>query len=135
MLVFDAPFRETCAVRRSRTSTPLQALNLLNDPTYVEAARLLAQRMIREGGRTPESRIQLGFRVATGREPRRVELSVLVRGWRRMDVGFRADRSGAESLLTVGETKAGQAFDPVELAAYATVASTLLNLDETITKE
>ena len=135
MLVFDAPFRETCTVRRSRTTTPLQALNLLNDPTYVEASRLLAQRMMHEGGATPESRIRHGFRLATGREPRRAELSVLVSGWRRMEETFRADRSDAESLLTVGETKADPTLDPVELAAYTTVASTLLNLDETITKE
>src|SRR5206468_10958199 len=82
---FDAPFRETCVVRRARTSTPLQALNLLNDPTYVEAARLLAQRMMREGGMTPKSRIRHGFRLVTGREPRAGELSVLVSGWRRME--------------------------------------------------
>ncbi len=135
MLVFDAPFRETCTVRRSRTTTPLQALDLLNDPTYVEASRLLAQRMIGEGGIAPESRIRLGFLLATGRPPRRAELGVLVNGWRRMETGFRTDRAGAESLLTVGETKADAALDPVELAAYTTVASTLLNLDETITKE
>ena len=70
MLVFDAPFRETCTVRRARTTTPLQALNLLNDPTYVEAARFLAQRMMREGGAMPKSRIRHGFRLVTGREPR-----------------------------------------------------------------
>lgn len=135
MLVFDAPFRETCAVRRSRTTTPLQALNLLNDPTYVEASRFLAQRMMREGGTNPDSRVRHGFRLATGREPRPAELSVLLAGWRRMEAGFRADPPGAESLLTVGETKPDATLDRVELAAYSTVASTLLNLDETITKE
>lgn len=135
MLVFDAPFRETCTVRRSRTTTPLQALNLMNDPTYVEASRLLAQRMMREGGTAPETRIRRGFRLVTGREPRRAELKVLVAGWQRMEASFRDDRSGAESLLAVGETKADPALDPVELAAYTAVASTLLNLDETITKE
>ena len=135
MLVFDAPYRETCTVRRSRTTTPLQALNLLNDPTYVEAARLLAQRMMQEGGTALESRIRHGFRLATGREPRRAELGVLVNGWRRMQVSFRADHPAAKSLLTVGETSANSTLDPVELAAYSTVASTLLNLDETITKE
>jgi hypothetical protein len=135
MLIFDASYRETCTVRRARTSTPLQALNLLNDPTYVEASRFLAERMIREGGNKVESRIQLGFRLATGREPRPAELRVLVNGWRRMESSFRADRSDAESLLAVGETKANAALDPVELAAYCTVASTLLNLDTTITKE
>src|SRR5439155_9852447 len=76
MLVFDMPFRETCTVRRARTSTPLQALDLLNDPTYVEASRLLAQRMISEGGSKPESRIRHGFHLVTCREPRRTELNV-----------------------------------------------------------
>jgi len=135
MLVFDAPFRETCTVRRARTTTPLQALNLLNDPTYVETARFLAQRMMREGGATPQSRIRQGFRLATGREPRSAELSVLVTGWRRMEASFRGDRPAAERLLTVGETRTDPASDPAELAAYSVVASTLLNLDEAITKE
>ena len=73
------------------------------------------------------------FRSPNG--PRGNELTVLVTGWRRMEASFRRDRSGAESLLAVGETKADPMLDPVELAAYSTVASTLLNLDETITKE
>ena len=135
MLAFDAPFRETCVVRRARTSTPIQALNLLNDPTYVEASRCLAQRMMREGGSTSESRIRHGFRLATGRKPRSAELNVLLSGWRRMESGFRADPPSAESLLAVGETKPDATLDPVALAAYSTVASTLLNLDETITRE
>ncbi len=135
MLVFDMPFRETCTVRRSRTTTPLQALNLLNDPTYVEASRLLAQRMMHEGGATPEARIKHGFRLALGREPGRAELNLLVNGWRRMEASFRADLAGAESLLKVGETKADPELDAIQLAAFSTVASTLLNLDETITKE
>ncbi len=135
MLVFDAPFRETCTARRSRTTTPLQALNLLNDPTYVEASLFLAQRMMREGGSTPESRIRRGFRLATGRQPKLAELDVLVNGWRSMEAGFRRDPPGAENLVALGETKADPTLDTVELAAYTTVASTLLNLDETVTKE
>jgi hypothetical protein len=135
MLVFDVPFRETCTVRRARTTTPLQALNLFNDPTYVEASRLLAQRMLREGGATPESRLRHGFRLVLGREPRLAELQVLANGLDRMETSFRADRSGAESLLAVGEMKADPALDTIELAAYSTVAGTLLNLDETVTKE
>jgi hypothetical protein len=135
MLVFDAPFRESCTVRRARTTTPLQALNLMDDPTYVEASRFLAQRMIREGGTEPESRIRLGFRLAIGRQPRSNELKVLFAGFQKMHASFRADHPAAESLLGVGEARADGACDPVELAAYSTVASTLLNLDETITKE
>ena len=135
MLAFDRPFRETCVVRRARTSTPLQALNLLNDPTYVVASRFLAQRMMREGGPSSEARIRHGFLLTTGRKPRPAELDVLLTGWRRMESGFRADPPSAESLLGVGETKPDPSLDPVALAAYATVASTLLNLDETITRE
>jgi hypothetical protein len=70
MMLFDAPFRETCTVRRPRTNTPLQALNLLNDPTYVEASRFLAQRMMREGGSSSASRLGYGFRLVTARDPR-----------------------------------------------------------------
>jgi len=77
MLLFDAPFRETCSLRRSRSNTALQALNLLNDPTYVEAARHLAQRMIREGGPGVESRLALGFRLLLTRNPGPQELEVL----------------------------------------------------------
>jgi hypothetical protein len=135
MLAFDAPFRETCTVRRSRTTTPLQALNLLNDPTYIEAARFLAHRMLRDGGTTPDSRIRHGFCMVTGRYPERSELKILVTGWQRMEKSFRTDHPAAESLLAVGETKADGSLNPVELASYMTVASTLLNLDETITKE
>jgi hypothetical protein len=135
MLIFDSPFRETCTVRRARTVTPLQALNLLNDPTYVETSRFLAQRMMREGGTKPESRIRHGFKLATCREPRPKELDVLLESWSRAAAGFQADLTAAESLLTVGETKPDEKLNASELAAYSIVASTLLNLDETITKE
>jgi hypothetical protein len=135
MLIFDAPFRETCTVRRARTTTPLQALNLLNDPTYVEASRFLAQRMLKEGGTQPESRLRYGFRLVTSRQPSAEELKILANSLSRMETTFRADRNSAEDLVAVGETKRDPALDGVELAAYTTVASTLLNLDETITKE
>jgi hypothetical protein len=135
MLVFDMPYRETCTVRRSRTSTPLQALDLLNDPTYVEAARALAQRMLQEGGSSVESRVRLGFQLVNCREPRPAELRLLVAAWNRAEATFSKDRPGAESLLAVGETKSDASLNPVQLAACTTVASTLLNLDETITKE
>ena len=135
MLTFDAPFRETCVVRRARTSTPLQALNLMNDPTYVEAARFLAQRMMLEGGAGPEGRIAYGFRLAVARSPEPEELEVLTAGFRRMLADFRGDRTAADEVLRVGESPSNPALDRGELAAYTTVASTLLNLDETITKD
>jgi hypothetical protein len=135
MLTFDAPFRETCIVRRARTSTPLQALNLMNDPTYVESARFLAQRMMLDGGTSPEARIAHGFRLAVARSPRPTELEVLTVGFRRMLADFRQDRTAADELLRIGESASNPALDRVELAAYTTVGSTLLNLDETITKD
>ena len=135
MLAFDAPFRETCTVRRARTSTPLQALNLLNDPTYVEAARGLAGRMLREGGATPESRIALGYQLLLARDPRPAESALLAATVRRMLVEFRTDPAAAEALLKVGETPVGPGVDRAELAAYTVTAGTLLNLDETITRE
>jgi hypothetical protein len=137
MLLFDAPFRETCALRRSRSNTPLQALNLLNDPTYVEASRWLAQRMITEGGATAQGRLTHGFRLLLARQPQPVELATLASALERHQQDFQSDPESANKLLGVGESKnvsQPNPADPAELAAYALVASTLLNLDETITK-
>ncbi|MFM2142557.1 MAG: hypothetical protein RLZZ476_1101 [Verrucomicrobiota bacterium] len=135
MLLFDAPFRETCALRRSRSNTPLQALNLMNDPTYVEAARFLAQRMIKEGGTSIESRLKHGFHLLLGRKPSQQELQVLAAAVERSIKDFTKDSEAAKQLLTFGEAKTDDKLSPAELAAYTTVASTLINLDETITKE
>jgi hypothetical protein len=135
MLLFDAPFRETCALRRSRSNTPLQALNLLNDPTYVEAARFLAQRMIQEGGTTIEKRLTHGFRLLLGRNPSPQELQVLTTSVERFIKDFTKDAEASKQLLAFGEAKTDAQLSPAELAAYTTAASTLINLDETITKE
>ncbi len=135
MLVFDAPFREVCAMRRSRSNTPLQALNLMNDPTYVEASRFLAQRMITEGGDTVESRISHGFRLLLAREPDGRERKILAAAFERALRDFQADPDAAAKLLEIGETKISAAIPAPEHAAFTTVASTLMNLDEAITKE
>ena len=135
MLLFDAPFRETCALRRSRSNTPLQALNLLNDPTYVEASRHLAQRMMKEGGSTAESRLTHGFRLLLARNPSTQELQVLTAAIARTINDFTQDPEAAKQLLTIGEAKSDEKLNPTELAAYTSLASTLINLDETITKE
>jgi len=135
MLLFDAPFRETCSLRRSRSNTALQALNLLNDPTYVEAARHLAQRMIREGGPGVESRLALGFRLLLARNPGPQELEVLTAAMERSIKDFTGDPEAARQFLTVGEAGTDETLNPAELAAYTLLASTLINLDETITKE
>lgn len=135
MLLFDVPFRETCTLRRPRSNTPLQALNLMNDPTYVEAARFLAQRMIREGGSTPETRLAYGFRLMLARSPRQAEATILHSAYERTRREFQADPAAARALLAVGEAKTDPQLDAVDLAAYATVASTILNLDAVVTKE
>ena len=135
MLIFDAPFRETCTLRRPRTNTPLQALNLLNDPTYVEAARFLAQRMMSEGGDGIESRLAHGFRLITARVPSAAEMTILKTSLERNLREFRADPGGAKSLLKVGEATASATLDTAELAAYTALASTMLNLDEVVMKE
>jgi hypothetical protein len=135
MMTFDAAARETCTVRESRTNTPLQALTLMNEVTYVEAARVLAQRVMKEGGATPEERITLAFRLATARRPSAAELKVLVEGYQRHLAKYRADPKAALELIRAGESARDEKSDAGELAAYTAVAELILNLDETITKE
>ncbi len=132
---FDAPDREKCTARRTLTNTPLQALVLLNDPTYVEAARALAQRMLEQGGKDPASRIRYGFRLATARQPGADEIRVLKNIELQQLAQYRRDKDAAEKLVKVGESPADAKLADDELAAWTTVASVILNLDETITKE
>jgi hypothetical protein len=134
LATLDAPDRETCTVRRSRTNTPLQALVLMNDPTYVEAARKFAERILREGGDSTEGRLSFAFQCVTSRPPTAVELAVLARILERQQEVFRADPGAAKKLLAIGESPADAALDSVELAAWAMVASAILNTDEAVTK-
>jgi hypothetical protein len=134
LMIFDAPTREYCVVRRPRTNTPLQALALLNDPQFVEASRAFGQRMILEGGKDAESRLAYGFRLATSRRPSKDEVKVLSDVLKDQLTTYRKDKESAAKLLKVGEFKPSDSVDQSELAAYATVASMMLNLDETITK-
>lgn len=135
MLMFDSPSREVCAVKRARTNTPLQALALLNEVTYVEAARALAQRMILYGGSSPSERIEWGFRRVTGRSPDAAELEILARGYEKHAAKYRADIDGAKKLVTLGASVPDAKLDVAELAAYTLTANVLLNLDEVVTKE
>jgi hypothetical protein len=135
LATFDAPDREKCTARRALTNTPLQALTLLNDPTYVEAARGLAERALREPMPDDGKRIALAFRLATARMPGRSETGVLRDLLRAQRQLYGADRQAARKLVAVGESKHDDRFDVAELAAWTTVASTILNLDETITKQ
>jgi len=134
MMLFDAPTREYCVVRRLRTNTPLQALVLMNDPQFVEASRALAQRMMTEAGEDPKKRIAFAFRLATARQPGADETKVLLDVFNRQLADFRKDKSAAEKLLGVGSFKAKPGLEASELAAWATIASMILNLDETVTK-
>ena len=134
MQAFDAPEREFCLVRRSATNTPLQALVLMNDITYVEAARKLAERILKEGGASPRDCLRFAYRVTLAREPTEQEIRTLVRTLNRQRERYRTDRSAAEKLLSVGESPRDPAIDAAELAAWTGVASVLLNLDEFITR-
>lgn len=135
MQVFDASSREYCKVRETRTNTPLQALNLMNDVTYVESARMLAQRMLNEGGARPEDRVTLGFRLAAGRLPDETERQVLLSSLNAQLEYFQSHPEAAAGLLAVGEKRNDPTLEPQQLAAYAVVGSLILNLDEVITRQ
>ncbi len=135
MVAFDAPGRETCIVREVRTDTPLQALNVLNDVTFVEAARAFAERIMKEAESTPRGRVTAAFFAATARRPTAAELAILLAGFEDQLARFRRDPRAAGTLIRAGESLPDPRLDPCELAAYTTVAQLILNLDETITKE
>ena len=132
MLLFDAPTREICTVKRSRTNTPLQALALLNEVTFVEAARGIAQQMMKNGGTTPEQRIAYGYKRATARDIEPGALRQLTAGFGKRLAAFQAKPTDATALLTQGASKADPALNPAELAAYTITASVILNLDRVV---
>lgn len=135
MLTFDAPDREKCTARRLLTNTPLQALVLLNDPTYVEAARALATRTLTHAGGDPAQRVRYAFELATARIPNSSEVGILERQAVQELDHYRQDPGAAQKLIKVGESPVDTKVNPSELAAWTMVCSTILNLDETITKE
>ncbi len=135
MATFDAPDREKCVARRAVTNTPLQALVTLNDPTYVEAARAMAQKTLREGGNDLNLRIAYAFRLALARNPSPQETKVLRDLLTKQLINYRQDKKAADDLSRVGESKVDDRLDRAELAAWTMVASAILNLDEAITKE
>jgi len=132
---FDAPSRETCIVRRERTNTPLQALVLLNDPTFVEAGRALAQRMLETHSGDARAAIEYGFELVTARRPTAEELSILAKEYENQLAGFRETPHDAEALLGVGESARDVKLDAPAHAAMTNVAIVMLNLDEAITKD
>ena len=134
MLNFDSAQRESCVVRETRTDTPLQALNLMNDVTFVEAARFLGQRMMKEGGPDPDARLRYGFRLALGRGPSAAEQQIL-RDNLRFHMDYFAGKEGEVAASSQGDSRPDPSLDRRELAAYASVASVLLNMDEMVTKQ
>jgi hypothetical protein len=134
MLVFDAPTREVCTARRETTTTPLQALVLLNDPQYLEAARVLAENLISECGADSAACISRGFRLATGRNPQPRELELLQQLYREQLIHFQSDPKAAEQYLHIGDHPTNATLPPNQLAATAVLASALMNLDEFVTE-
>jgi cytochrome c553 len=134
MINFDVPDRYACTVRRQNTSTPLQALVLMNDVQFVEAARVLGERMMREGGSTPEKRITYAFRALTSRHPREKEMDILLNLYQEEHADLRQDAARARQLLQEGEHPIDKTLNTVDLATCAVVASTLMNFDEFVFK-
>lgn len=133
-VTFDAPSRETCTVKRPRTNTPLQALVLMNDPVYIEAARAFGLRIMKQGGERLDERIRFAFRVALGRHPDASELSEMSQAFLVELSHFESDRPAANQLVHVGASTPPVETDICELAAWTIIGNILLNLDETITK-
>jgi hypothetical protein len=132
MLAFDAPSREECTAERSRSNTPLQALVLLNDTTYVEAARAMAEMILRDGGATTDARLEFAFQRALSRPIRASEAAVLGELVGKHREQFRHDPEAAKKLLAVGARPQSADLDPAELAAWVSVARAILNLHELV---
>lgn len=131
---FDAPEREVCTARRSRTNTPLQALVLMNDPTYLEAARKLAEKTLRLGGAGVESKVVYAFRIALSRRPTPPETELIAKLYHQRLAKLQKDPAAAKALLSVGDSSHDGSVSEAELGAWASVMSVILNLDELITK-
>ncbi len=131
---FDAPSREECAAQRARSNTPLAALTLLNDPTFVEAARIFARRIVTEAGDDPEARATWAYKQALGREPGDEVRAILVEVYREHRAQYEADPAAAMALVNVGASATPAELNVAELAAWTSVARVILNLHEGITR-
>ncbi len=134
LVTLDAPSRETCTVRRSRTNTPLAALAMMNDEQFVEASRHLAQGILKAPLPGDRDRAVAAFRRVTCRQPNDDEVAVVLDAYRTHLSHYQSDPESAKALVSVGESVADQGLDPVQLASWTMVANMLLNLDETVTK-
>ncbi|MFL5244151.1 MAG: PSD1 and planctomycete cytochrome C domain-containing protein [Gemmataceae bacterium] len=134
LLAFDAPTREECTVDRPRSSTPLQALVLLNDPTYVEAARVFAEHALEKGGKTFPELLDWAYRRAVSRTAKPAEAKLLEELYRKHLADYSKDKDAAKKLVSTGDWPVPKAIDPVELAAWTSVTRAILNLHETFTR-
>ncbi len=134
MMLFDAPDRETCLARRSRTNTPLHALLVMNEPIFVEAARNLAQRVMQKE-KDSAARLTLAWRLALARAPTEKETKIVLGLYPELLEKFRADPAAAKKLLAVGDSPRDAKLNEAEMAAWTTLMNLVLNLDETITKQ
>lgn len=134
MVIFDAGRRNLCTVKRQSTNTPLQALVLLNDPQFITASQALAERMIEEGGDSSRDRISYAFRWATSRKPDVGEINILEDLFRKEMEEFQEHPERADAFLKIGEIKNKQGMNKLELASYAVVANTIINLSESLQK-
>ena len=134
MMAFDAPSRQECTAERSTSNTPMQALTLLNDPTYVEAARVFAARIIHEGGATLTHRISWAYHMVLSRLPQPRELEIMTSLYEKHQREYTANLDAASALVATGEAPATEGVHPAELAAWTSVARVILNLHETITR-
>jgi hypothetical protein len=134
MEVFNAPSREVCTVRRERTNTPLQALATLNDPQFVEAARRLAERTLKEAGETDDARIDFIARRLLSRPLRDAETPIVKSSLGSLANYYQSHADDAKKLIATGESKPDPSLDPKSLAAWTMLANQLMNLDEVLNK-
>ncbi|MFK7849344.1 MAG: PSD1 and planctomycete cytochrome C domain-containing protein [Akkermansiaceae bacterium] len=135
LAVFDAPNREVCTVVRPTTNTPLQALALLHDPTFIESARKLAEHILSQDLSSPKNNISLALRSTVSREPTNKEIEILFRTYQERFAQYQKEPSSANKLLSVGESSFDSSLNRAELAALADVCVVILNLSETVTRK
>jgi hypothetical protein len=135
MIALDAPSREECTCDRSKSNIPQQALVLLNDPEFVEAAKAFAAKTLKDGGKDDASKVQWAFQSATGRIPKPQETKILLALLKKHRAEFAEKPADAKKLLNVGDMPAPKDAKPEELAAWVSVCRTILNLHETITRQ
>ncbi len=133
MMIFDASNRDQCEVKRLRTNTPLQALIMMNDPTVLEASRVLADELLKNKNE-PEAAISIGFRKIICRSPEKKEADILIKYWKEQQAYFKANPKEADKLIQVGEYQLKDATATIDLAAMMQVIQTIYNMEEAITK-